>query len=102
MLVSSQVRQHGTQVYNTVRALEKRPGQALNVTRASAAPRRSSSVFFLTDRNSGLRFLVDMGAEVSVVTASPADHKRLNASLLEAVNDTTGTEYGNPLTNGHL
>ncbi|XP_037579867.1 uncharacterized protein LOC119462608 [Dermacentor silvarum] len=56
---------------------------------------RRSSVFFLTYRNSGFRFLVDTGAEVSVLPASPADRKRPNTSPLQAVNNTATATYGN-------
>ncbi|XP_075535236.1 uncharacterized protein LOC142570790 [Dermacentor variabilis] len=52
------------------------------------------SVFFLTDRERGARFLVDTGPEVSVVPASPADRKRPCAAPLQAVNNTTIPTYG--------
>lgn len=79
----------------TLRALGKRPGQALRATSASALQERRSSVFFLTDRNSDFCFLVDTGAEVSVLPASPADRKRPNTSPLQAVNNTAIATYGN-------
>ncbi|KAL3200414.1 hypothetical protein MRX96_013359 [Rhipicephalus microplus] len=47
----------------TVRALGKQPRQALRATSATTLPPSRPSVFFITDRNNGVRFLVDTGAK---------------------------------------
>ncbi|XP_077485401.1 uncharacterized protein LOC144095600 [Amblyomma americanum] len=72
----------------------QRPRQPVRVTSAPALPDSHPSVFFLSDRERGARFLVDTGAEVSVVPASPADRKRPCAAPLQAVNNKTIPTYG--------
>ena len=54
-------------------------------------------LFYVTDCTSGLHFLVDTGAEVSIIPASVSDrtHHRNNFTL-QAVNNTIAT-YGNRL-----
>ena len=66
----------------------KRSGQSLAAT--SATGPQHSRLFHVTDRSTGTRFLVDTGAEVSVV---PRKHRRENLSL-QAVNNTSITTYG--------
>uniref|UniRef100_L7LZ63 RNA-directed DNA polymerase n=1 Tax=Rhipicephalus pulchellus TaxID=72859 RepID=L7LZ63_RHIPC len=78
----------------TVRALGKQPRQALRATSATTLPPSRPSVFFITDRNNGVRFLVDTGAEVSVIPASQAERKKPSTSPLQAVNNTVITTYG--------
>lgn len=57
-----------------------------------------SHLFYVTDRTTGLRFVVDMGAEVSVIPPSAADRKnRQNNFSLQAVNSTPIATYGNRL-----
>ena len=51
----------------------KRLGQSLAATRAPG--HQPSRLFHVTDRNSGLRFLVDTGAEASVIPATRTDRK---------------------------
>lgn len=71
----------------------KRPGQPLTAT--SVAGLIPSRLFFVTDRTTGLRFLVDTGAEVSVIPPSSADRKHRQDSLtLQAVNNTPIATYG--------
>ena len=49
----------------------------------------SLSPFYVTDCTSGLRFLVDTGAEVSVIPPSVSDHTHhRNTLTLQAVNNT--------------
>ena len=55
-------------------------------------------LFYVTDRTSGLRFLVDTGAEVSVIPSSASDHNHHKNNLnLQAVNNTSIATYGNRL-----
>ena len=50
-------------------------------------PATDNHLFYVTDRNSGLRFLVDTGAQVSVIPPSPADRQhRLDNLSLQAAN----------------
>lgn len=51
----------------------KRPGQLLAVT--SATGLQHSHLFHITDRSTGTRFLIDTGAEVSVVPPSRTKRK---------------------------
>ena len=54
-----------------------------------------SRLFYVTDRPTGLRFLVDTGAEVSVVPPSRAERKnRTEQSGLQAVNNSPIATYG--------
>lgn len=54
-----------------------------------------SRLFFVTDRMTGLRFLVNTGAEVSAVPLSSTEHKHQQDSLsLLAVNSTPIVTYG--------
>lgn len=51
----------------------KRPGHALTAT--SAVGLHPSRLFYISDRTTGLRFLVDTGAEVSVMPPSATERK---------------------------
>ena len=53
---------------------------------------------YVTDRTSGLRFLMDTGAEVSVIPPSASDRSHHKNNLnLQAVNNTSIATYGNKL-----
>lgn len=45
-------------------------------------------LFYVTDRDSGTRFLVDTGAAVSVIPANTADKRHLLPLVLQAANKT--------------
>ena len=52
-------------------------------------------LFYVTDKTTGFRFLVDTGAEVSVIPPSPADRKhRQDSFTLRAVNHISIATYG--------
>ena len=52
-------------------------------------------LFHITDKTSGVRYLVDTGAEVSVIPPSHAERKRSQQTFsLQAVNNTAITTYG--------
>ena len=53
-----------------------------------------SRLFYVTDRPSGTRFLVDTGADISVIPSSPADKRRPPSPTLQAVNKTFIQTYG--------
>ena len=56
----------------------------------------TSRLFYLTDCSSGLRFLVDTGAEVSVIPPSRIDRKHQQSNLsLQAINNTSIPTFGN-------
>ena len=63
----------------------KRPGQPLMVT--SVTGQQPNHLFYVTDSHTGLHFLVDTGAEISVIppSASDCEHHKDSFSLL-AVN----------------
>ena len=62
---------------------------------ASAPGLLPSRLFYVTDRSNGFRFLVDTGAEVSVLPPSATDRKHRRDSLtLQAVNDSPIATYG--------
>ena len=71
----------------------KRASQPLTAT--SVAGCLPSRLFYVTDRSTGLRFLVDTGAEVSVIPPSQAQREhRCQGLSLQAVNNTTIATYG--------
>ena len=54
----------------------------------------SSRVFFITDKSSGTRFLIDTGADVSVIPPSHTDRSHRQDFCLQAVNNTPIPTYG--------
>lgn len=62
---------------------------------SAAGHTHQSRLFFVTDRSSGYRFLVDTGAEVSVLPPSAAERKhRQDHQTLQAVNNTSIATFG--------
>ena len=53
-----------------------------------------SRLFYVTDRPSGTRFLVDTGADISIIPPSPAEKRHLSSRTLQAVNHTSIQTYG--------
>ena len=71
----------------------KRPGQSLAATGAPGLV--PSRLFFITDRTQGLRFLVDTGAEVSVLPPTRTERGRPRECLtLHAANGTSIATHG--------
>ena len=72
----------------------KRPGQSLVATSAPGHP--SSRLFFIQDYASGTHFLVDTGAEVSVIPPSRSErhHNKDSKLTLQAVNGSSITTFG--------
>ena len=72
----------------------KHPGRTLAATSVAGLPHHSR-LFYVCDHTTGSRFLVDTGAEVSVVPPSRTErlHRRLDLNL-QAVNNTTIAIYG--------
>ena len=66
-------------MHSTLLLLGKRPGQPLMVTDVAGLP--TSRLFYILDHSTGLRFLVDTGAEVSVIPPSHADGKHQQTSI---------------------
>ena len=66
---------------------------------ATSVPgQQPSRLFYVTDSLTGLRFLVDTGAEISVVPPSAFDRKhRKDSFSLQAVNNTPIATYGTQL-----
>nr|VZH99319.1 unnamed protein product [Spirometra erinaceieuropaei] len=73
--------------------LFKRPRQPVMVTTA-AGPSRLSRLFYINDKSSGLRFLVDTGAEVSAILPLRRHHLKPSKFSLQAANSTTISTYG--------
>ena len=71
----------------------KRHGQSLAATSDPGLPK--SRLLFLTDANSGRRFLIDTGAEVSVIPPCPTDQKiKQDCAGLRAVNGSAIATFG--------
>ena len=74
-------------MYVTLRSAGKLQGRSLGATDADQQPSR---LFYVTDHSTGLQFLVDTGAQVSVIPPSATDRKSICPNLtLHAVNGTT-------------
>ena len=64
----------------------------------SVTGQQPSRLFYVTDSVTGLRFLVDTGAEISVIPLSATGRKHHKGSLsLQAVNSTPIATYGTQL-----
>ena len=71
----------------------KRPGQSLVATNATG--QRVGRLLYVTDRESRLRFLVDTGAEVSIIPPSKAERKNRQDTIgLLAANGSPIVTYG--------
>ena len=80
------------EVHPSLCLLGKREGQYVEATDVTGL--NSSHLFHITDRRSGLRFLIDTGAQVSVIPPSPADRNTPSTLTLQAVNNTRIRTYG--------
>nr|VZI08725.1 unnamed protein product [Spirometra erinaceieuropaei] len=60
----------------------------------AAGPSRPSRLFYTNDKSSGFRFLVDTGAEVSVIPPLRRHRLKLSQFSLQAANSTTISTYG--------
>lgn len=73
--------------------LGKLPGRTLTAT--SVAGPTISRLFYVADKVTGIRFLVDTGSEVSVIPPSLSDRRHPPDKLtLTAVNNTSISTYG--------
>jgi cleavage and polyadenylation specificity factor subunit 1 len=76
----------------------KRAGGAPSVSTLGPAPKPDGSMLTILDSNSGRRFLVDTGAQVSVIPAQAADRVAPQASTehryLQAANGSRIKVYG--------
>ena len=62
---------------------------------SSAGPSSTSRLFYITtDRTTGTCFLVDTGADVSVLPPSAADRRRPSSYTLQAVNQSAISTFG--------
>ena len=60
----------------------------------NSSGQKQGHLFHVVDKSSGLRFLVDTGAEVSVIPPSQTNHKCPQQNFtLQAVNNTSITTY---------
>lgn len=72
----------------------KRPGRS-SITAAGDQGHSSSRLFHITDKTTGLRLLVDTGAEVSIIPASKTDRRlREKTTPLQAINSSVIATYG--------
>lgn len=70
----------------------KRPGQPL--VAADVAGHINSCLFYITDQLTGLRFLIDTGAEVSIIPPSHTERQCKQGMTLRAANNTSIATYG--------
>ena len=77
----------------TMSKVRKHPGQLLAVM--SVPGLTASCLLFLTDANSGCRFLIDTGAKVSVIPPSATDRQnKQDCSGLQTVNGSAIATFG--------
>ncbi|BHF81753.1 hypothetical protein SprV_0802488700 [Sparganum proliferum] len=98
VLVSSRLRSESTQVHPSLYihaglTTGKRPRQPVTAT-ATAGQSRPSRLFYISDKSSGLRFLVDTGAEISAIPPPRRHHLKPSQFSLQAANCTTINTYG--------
>lgn len=65
-----------------------------SLTAACDLPSRPSRLFMVTDQLSGARFLIDTGAEISVVPPTKADRSKSQGQVLRAANASSIATYG--------
>ena len=73
--------------------IEKRNARTLTAA-SGPDPAPKGRLFYITDESTQLSFLVDSGAEISILPASSSDKKRARGFDLQAVNRTTISTYG--------
>ncbi|BHF62288.1 hypothetical protein SprV_0200527000 [Sparganum proliferum] len=98
LLVSSRLRSESTQVHPSLHihaglTTGKRPRQPVTAT-ATAGQSRPSRLFYISDKSSGLRFLVDTGAEINVIPPPRRHHLKPSQFSLQVANCTTINTYG--------
>nr|CAK6928582.1 unnamed protein product [Fasciola hepatica] len=71
----------------------KRPGQLVTAM-TSAGPPHESRLFYIVDRSSGVRFLIDTGAEISVIPPPKQHSLKPSHFTLQAANTTTIATFG--------
>nr|VZI40227.1 unnamed protein product [Spirometra erinaceieuropaei] len=71
----------------------KRPRQPVTAT-AAAVQSRPNRLFYISDKTSSLRFLVDTGAEICVIPPPRRHHLKPSRFSLQAANSTTINTYG--------
>ena len=79
----------------TLYSVGKLPGQSLVATSVTGQPSNlHSRLFFITDKNNSLKFLIDTGAEVSLLPASHSDRKRRQTGFsLQTANNSDISTY---------
>ena len=100
MLVSLGIRRQGPQECESLfiepsTSFGKRSSPGIGATTSLGTP-HSSSLFFIHDKASGTKFLVDTRAEVIVIPPTAQDRRQLSKSdiFLQAVNKTQIPTYG--------
>ena len=79
-------------MYTTLFVLGKRQGQCVDA--ADVTGPSPSRLLFITDRCSCIHFLVDTGAQVSVIPPSLQDKQSPSTITLQAINNTSISTYG--------
>ncbi|XP_064468344.1 uncharacterized protein LOC135379022 [Ornithodoros turicata] len=93
LLVSSKIRRQRVQMHTALLLVGKCGGRSIVAAYDSGPP--GSRLFFVTDRIAKYRFLVDTGAEVSIVPPTRSDRARgPSTSKLQAVNASQVSTFG--------
>ena len=93
VLVPQAFRRPSPKLHSSLRYVGKRHGQSLAATNATGL--QPSRLLYITDKDTGLRFLIDTGAQVSVLPPMPQERKHPRSDLtLQAINNTPIPTFG--------
>ena len=78
--------------------INTKPGKRLHLqqvkTTLAAGLKQGSRLFYIRDKNTGYLFLVDTGAQVSVIPPDPRKNHQLSSFTLQAANGSRIETYG--------
>ena len=81
-----------TSVFSLAVSVKKCHNQQLATSQSG--DQQPSRLFFISNKNTGTRFLVDTGAEVSVLPPAVINKRKPSAFALQAVNKSPISTYG--------
>ena len=78
--------------------INTKPGKRLHrqqvKTTLAAGLKQGSRLFYIRDKNTGYLFLVDTGAQISVIPPDPRKNHQLSSFALQAANESRIEAYG--------
>ena len=80
--------------YTSTHNQEKRSHRQQVKTTLAAGSKQGSCLFYIRDKNIGYLFLVDTGAQISVIPPDPKKNNKLSSYTLQAANGSKIETYG--------